>query len=93
MSGFYVGQKVVCVNARRAPELTKGAVYSIAHVHFKDWTGAHGVTLAEIPFPDDRNGWHLPGYSERRFRPLEYKAMSIFRKIAANPKTKIREDA
>lgn len=95
MSEFFVGQKVVCVSALRAPELKKGAIYTIGAIYFKDWSGAHGVSLVEVPFPEDKRDLYLPGYKETRFRPLESKAIALFRKIALDVTEgrKVRIDA
>lgn len=100
MSEFYVGQKVVCVDAEEHPEwmvsgmvyslgldgLTKGAVYTIRDFRKHGYCGTLGVLVAEIiRVPVDT------GYSQSRFRSLESKAISIFRAIAANPHIKIKD--
>ena len=105
MAEFFIGQKVVCVDDTfRTPEiaavnrnLKAGSVYTIS----KLFTGEFGTLMVELcELPDTPEGVALrcrgigqPGLRCTRFRPLEYKAMSIFRAIAANPNIKIRESA
>lgn len=95
MSEFFVGQKVVCVdNAARPGKFWVGtiptlhAVYTVISLKWDDQDGLI-LDLKEIRSGHRRGD----GYMATRFRPLEYKAMSIFRAIAANPKIKIRESA
>lgn len=91
---FYVGQRVVCVDDRppafvAEEALVKGQIYTIAKISIiVDGPNVDkpGVKLAEQP---KQGGLWLAS----RFRPIEYKAMELFRRIAANPKTPIREDA
>lgn len=92
---FFVGQKVVCVDDNRVISshpnlgsllpwpLKKGDVYTVR------WQGMHnhpilgesycirveGITRCDILQAD------CP-FRASRFRPVEYKAMSVFRKIA-----------
>ncbi len=108
---FHVGQKVVCVDDRPAQlgdALVKGAVYTVRWVGEWAWTGTKlpeypkaGVGLRLLEHPRSlitrlaTGDIVEPPFSSYRFRPVEYKAMEIFRRIAANPKLPIheREDA
>ncbi len=95
MSEFYVGQKVVCVDDTAnpypcPPNLRRGTVYTIYDLaDFTDDRGNFGVKVEESIAPKGFGGF----YRASRFHPLEYKAMQIFRSIAANPTIKIQEDA
>jgi hypothetical protein len=86
---FGVGQKVVCVDARKRaripsinyerPQLTKGAVYTIRELDGCD--GYHAVRLVEIvePILDiwiDR-GPSEPAWHSGRFRPIVERKTSI----------------
>lgn len=92
MSEFYVGQKVVCVNASCARQpwhrpklrydgkldgLTEGAVYTVAKCYRDPDDGAPSIILAEIRREAERFTLHTPGYCIYRFRPLEEKPASI----------------
>lgn len=100
MSEFWVGQQVVCVDTDPHNEwpcnynqaihniglkgLTRGRKYTIAaFAACRD--GSLGIRVSEIA--------RIIPYHHARFRPLESKAISIFRNIAANPHIKINEDA
>ena len=91
---FHVGQKVVCIDdtgwvnpgneegRKYGPH--KGEIYTVSGF-FHDL-----LTLVEC----DKFESVLPlAYRPSRFRPVEYKAMEIFRRIAANPNIEIKEDA
>lgn len=104
MSEFFVGQKVVCVDdapyryndgSVHAAPLKRGEIYTIRRVSEYDFEP--GISLAVwvvgVFRPDQHGNSADSPFGARRFIPLEYKAMSIFRAIAANPKIKIRESA
>lgn len=87
---FYVGQKVVCVNDvegefripgvkyhRGLDGLTKGTVYTIRDICTHPDGRKDFIKVKEIV----RKVLDCP-YSHNRFKPLESKAISIFRKIA-----------
>lgn len=87
---FYVGQKVVCVDAgigklsMRKANLEEGAVYTISKVI--DWFGHVGLHLVEAK--------PLPGYSgfaAERFRPIvERKTdISIFKAMLNHSKQEV----
>lgn len=98
MSEFYVGQKVVCINDGPPPDelyrpywrgwelLKRGSIYTILSINpnsasiFQD-AGSIGLRLAE-----NKVYWygHEYWYGTRRFRPLDSKAISMFRKIASD---------
>lgn len=86
MSEFYVGQKVVCVDATGLPAychpLKQGSVYTIREIVPGITSGTIGIRLKEIILRIHPIFNCEEGYRSRRFRPVEYKAMSIFRKIA-----------
>lgn len=61
---FYAGQKFVCVSNDGAPELTKGATYTVKSLYESKldiW-----VELQEGPVDPD----NLHGYYPERFRPV-----------------------
>lgn len=84
---FYVGQKVVCVDAGPnpmsglVPPLTKDAVYTISDVKVC-WDGC-GVNVVEAPAPFDVFGPHVPLYMALRFRPAAERKtdISVFEKL------------
>lgn len=69
--GFYVGQKVECIDARPNRyglilSIKKGAIYTVSNVMIS-WSG-EGIDLLECPVPvTPRN---LPGYYAWRFRAV-----------------------
>ena len=81
MADFYVGQKVVCVDAsaregRPLPtELIKGKIYIISDI--VDWFGAIGIKVHGA-----RPNAPFIAFDADRFAPIEYKAMELFRQIA-----------
>lgn len=89
MTDFFVGQKVVCIDDTklREPYLSKGAIYTIREicesVEPVKWPGLY-FRFNEIhtPIVNDVYGRRELSWSEKRFKPVEYKAASIFRKIA-----------
>jgi hypothetical protein len=80
MSEFFVGQQVVCVDdapsrfGKKCPA-RRGNVYTVSAVF--DHSDGLGLRVCEIKLPRD-----YPGFHAHRFRPVEYKAMEVFRKIA-----------
>lgn len=100
---FHVGQKVVCVWATWNPRIhketapEKDKVYTVREV--TSYNNVAGIRLVEIVNPHYKydEGFNECAFDAKGFRPLEekkeYKAMEIFRKIAADPKIKITEDA
>lgn len=97
---WYRGQKVVCVDdvpgayengTFHVVPLRAGEIYIIrqaALVEFYEGLEV-GVWVCGVyrPKPDGSTGDYPFGAS--RFRPVEPKAMELFRKIAANPKQKV----
>lgn len=91
MTDFFVGQKIVCIDADLHLEwlvparaytmnmngLTRGIVYTVRAVCDHLDGSKNCIKLAEII----RHPMDQP-YSSARFRPVEYKAISVFRKIA-----------
>jgi hypothetical protein len=74
---FYVGQKVVCVNAKpRSPNwpgtkrVVEGAVYTIRAVYFEKRQNATGVLLSEIVNEFAPSIGCEPGFLASRFRPV-----------------------
>lgn len=100
MSEFFVGQKVVCVDdadGQYTPcPAVKGQIYTVRRLQ-KDRRFIEGifeaVWLGELKryCPHTQNA-DTP-FALFRFRPLESRAIQLFRQIAANPNIKIREDA
>lgn len=90
---FFAGQRVVCLNSEWEAEKwwdrileyfwpqdnfpVKDGIYTVRTVT----QCSDGKYLSLVEFADN--------YQADQFCPLEYKAMEIFRKIAANPKVKI----
>jgi hypothetical protein len=63
---FRVGQKVVCVDAKRSDRrLEKGAEYQISEVFWIDSVGELGVGIAGVP-----SGHPVRGWRSSRFRPI-----------------------
>lgn len=103
MSEFYVGQKVVCVDdacVDRCPiagyigagdldGLTAGKLYTVSQVRCGH--GHEFIAVSEI-IRAKPTAMYDDAFSSSRFRPIEYKSMSIFRAIAADPTRKL-EDA
>jgi hypothetical protein len=88
MSGFHVGQKVVCVDAAGASELVKGNVYIIDG--FVEWGGKIGLNIVGICIP---GGWYL-GFRAARFRPVKSIDISIFTSmLVPSPRVKERADS
>lgn len=90
---FHIGQKVVCVDDHERDgipsPLARGGVYTITGFFPDGGTGGAGCCLVAEARPP-----HLYLFFDAvRFKPVEYKAMEIFRRIAANPKINIREVA
>ena len=99
---FYVGQKVVCVDDDWPKNLAfycpssepvcpvkVGKIYTIREC----LNGGLEVRLVEIMrSPCTHPCHHDHPFRATRFRPVEYKAMEVFRKIAADPSRKL-EDA
>lgn len=95
MSEFHVGQKIVCVEAPVHNGYDtwgweifpiKGRVYTIRQILPEDDEGDIGILLVEIV---NRNADYDSAFGELEFcqdyfRPLASKAISIFRKIAAD---------
>jgi hypothetical protein len=87
---FYVGQKVVCVDADPQPSfqpwvatselngLKESGVYTVARVG--DYRGVPVLWLAEIRRPIRPHLCHHgePGYNRKRFRPAVSTDISIF---------------
>lgn len=99
MSEFYVGQRVVCVDDSTLGvtftsdgfRLKRGTVYTVTAIRpfVSSIVGETiGLQLSEHPIDNGKCGKWRAG----RFRPVESKAMSIFRAIAADPSRKL-EDA
>lgn len=99
MNHFYVGQEVVCINARQpanttlASELKEGQTYKLrwvgVHKHYLDGEYV-GVRVEGI----DRGVCEIWGdvdtpYAAARFRPLVKDPLAIFRAIATDPEFKI----
>lgn len=96
MNDFYIGQKVVCIddspvrNADDRPHwfgldtLKRGAIYTISDIEpdassiFQD-SSSIGLRLQEVKVYWFGKEWWL---GTSRFRPLETKAIEIFRQIA-----------
>lgn len=84
---FYVGQKVVCVDAAGSmiPPLVEGNIYTIATIRWLDEkevvNPGLGVTLIELP--TFRSKEYCAEYRIERFRPLVEKKtdISIFKEI------------
>ena len=80
---FYVGQKVVCVDAKQRghikPELQEGKIYVIKTCEITIW--GRGVTLAEQEPHEGYIGWYAD-----RFCPVEERKTSIeiFHKMLTN---------
>ena len=81
---FYVGQKVVCVDAERPKmfrwskdHLTKNAVYTVRKVGMITGGGSSGICLHEVML------WTDSPFNQRRFRPIVEKKtdISIFTEI------------
>ena len=66
---FRVGQKVVCVTNKRAPELTRNCVYTVAAICGE----RPGLVLAEV---DPRFPYCC--FDHKRFRPVRTTDISIF---------------
>lgn len=91
---FYVGQKVVCVNARSRPNrvwLTdtppkEGEVYTIDGLSLDRFDGTQILFLAEIKNYEGSDDW---GFASFRFRPVVDRKtdISIF-KAMLNPADK-----
>jgi len=92
MSEFFVGQKVVCVNAgdvdgrggRWLPgeELVEGKTYTILCIReVLGWPAFDLIELKRHPYATEYFGIDV-AYAAVRFRPIQSKAISIFRKIA-----------
>lgn len=93
MSDFFVGQKVVCVDDKPAPRfyslagtgafsIKHGKIYTVSFIGTGDNKNIGtfpALGLAEAPMSTAGTicKWH-----QRRFKPLETKAIEIFRKIA-----------
>lgn len=91
MTDFFVGQKVVCVDADIHTEwlvptrtytmtmngLARGVVYTVREICDHNDGSKNCINVAEIIRPQADQP-----YSSLRFRPVEYRAMSVFRKIA-----------
>lgn len=99
MNNFYVGQEVVCIDAKTPPRVTiplplvEGQVYKIR------WVGPYtsyvdgdfiGVRLegvergvCEVYGHDD------PPFHSKRFRPVVKDPLAIFKRIATDPNFKI----
>lgn len=81
---FHRNQKVVCVDAKGAPELTKGAVYTIftfLPAPGFDCLGRYtegGVTLHEVEAV-------TVGFAARRFRPVKDTSIEVFRQMLVTP--------
>jgi len=80
---------VVCHNSVGAHMLSKGAVYTVSGVVFKQ--GAYskylgssdiGVLLHEVSIPSDWDAFH-PG----RFKPIDERRIDIFRSILTQAPT------
>ena len=94
MSEFFVGQKVVCVDAngpdsegnnspwQPGEEIFNGRIYTIAKLY--DFDGLGLILLEAKRCEAALRGWGRKdlGYHARRFRPLETKSIELFRKIA-----------
>lgn len=100
MSEFYVGQKVVCVDDSVGQFGTDTPIKANA-IYTVRWIGLHhysfivgsvpSIRVSGVKRRSNSGGTDLP-FGERRFRAVEYKSMSIFRAIAADPTRKL-EDA
>ena len=85
---FYVGQKVVCVDAApksadRIPPLVEGVIYTIARIVRRgDEVGVSLIEVADMPPHPILDG----SYDSRRFRPaVETKTdISALRQIVAD---------
>lgn len=95
MSEFFIGQKVVCVDAddqdmrRGEIKVIKGETYTVRCL-CDDSIRLSEIVNQEHPYPAGKTEcWYLG----HRFRPLESKAIQLFRAIASNPKIRISEDA
>lgn len=95
MTEFFVGQKVVCVDAdsilpgceRGNWPIITGRIYTIRRVGlFDHWVRGNTLHLwlEGIIRPGKNRGKSCPDvpFFHTRFRPLESKAIEIFRKIA-----------
>lgn len=88
---FYVGQKVVCVNAESTPGrewldaelLVENAVYSVREIRWNPVTNRPNLLLNEIRRNQETNRVQFFGYAPYRFRPLVEKKtdISIFTKM------------
>lgn len=94
MSGFHVGQRVVCVddikaNSKPSTILTKGRVYTVRRV-ISAWPywpickfqSGQGIWLQEITREVDRDGREHP-FNAERFRPLDERRLDVFRRLLA----------
>lgn len=76
---FHVGQKVVCINNQKAPELFLSKVYTIIMIHAGESStnldGSYdipGLFFLEITAPSG-----FEGYDARRFKPVVERKTSI----------------
>lgn len=90
---FFVGQKVVCVDDAPAPRffdangcrsfhIKKDDIYTISWIG-DGWNSDIGnFPSVSLVGAEMQSGGILQKWHSRRFKPVEYKAMSVFRKIA-----------
>lgn len=101
---FFVGQKVVCVNADNTPGRvwngdapTKGCIYPIRFIGVSRLTPGPMFHLEEIERSEtSRIEWgYETGYGAWRFRPLEYQSIKdlIARVISPDKTRRIPVDA
>ncbi|WP_245429545.1 hypothetical protein [Mesorhizobium sp. DCY119] len=101
MNQFYVGQEVVCIDAKYAPiqnvsipcELVEGQIYTIRWIgEFNNYIDPPfiGVRLVGLDRGvDPTYGYDDPPFAARRFRPLVKDPIAVFRQIAADPDFKV----
>lgn len=84
---FHVGQLVICVDARPAPDgepmpIRLGTIYTVARwAVFPEVINGPGVVLAEpAAQPRARFGYWAPAYDPARFRPIDDSKIEVFRK-------------
>lgn len=89
---FVPGQKVRCTDGRFPADsdlyygdetfVQKGAVYTVREA-FLEFEGTHTITVEEIvnPAKEYADGVVEFHFAERRFRPIDDKALDIFRQV------------
>jgi hypothetical protein len=85
MNNFYVGEKVVCVDADGSPKLVLHAIYTIYCFCYgnHDDDKLPGLILYEVATDEFHTGGTPRCFHPRRFRPVAERKtdISIFRKL------------